>query len=251
MPHVTITPEVETVLRAARVEGNKLFLQGKLDRKLYEAVNKVLVNHGGKWSRSDAAHIFDRDPMVVLGLFAGDVVRDVKKDLQAFYTPAELARRVVQLASVAGKKVLEPSCGAGALIDACLEDGVAAVDAMEIDEKVADATRKKYSLPRVAILGGDFLNQRTMEPKFDRVVMNPPFAKSADIKHVAHAWAFLKPGGRLVSIMWPATHRPKFKELINRDDVESYEIIPVEEDAFKESGTSTATIILILDKKAS
>ena len=36
---------------------------------------------------------------------------------------------------------------------------------------------------------------------FDRVVMNPPFDRGADIRHVEHARTFLKPGGRLVAVV--------------------------------------------------
>lgn len=39
------------------------------------------------------------------------------------------------------------------------------------------------------------------ENEYDRILMNPPFEKGADIDHVKHAYSLLKPGGRLVSIM--------------------------------------------------
>jgi 16S rRNA G1207 methylase RsmC len=35
---------------------------------------------------------------------------------------------------------------------------------------------------------------------YDRILMNPPFANGADIKHILHAIELLKPGGRLVAI---------------------------------------------------
>jgi hypothetical protein len=47
---------------------------------------------------------------------------------------------------------------------------------------------------------GDFLASHSTET-YDRVVMNPPFARNAAPKHVLHAYDFLKPGGRLVSVM--------------------------------------------------
>ena len=46
----------------------------------------------------------------------------------------------------------------------------------------------------------DFLTMQP-SPLMDRVVMNPPFARQADIKHVLHALRFLRDGGRLVSVM--------------------------------------------------
>jgi hypothetical protein len=35
----------------------------------------------------------------------------------------------------------------------------------------------------------------------DRIVMNPPFEHGQDMEHVRHAFAQLKPGGRLVSVV--------------------------------------------------
>ena len=46
----------------------------------------------------------------------------------------------------------------------------------------------------------DFL-ETTPEPVYDRVIMNPPFTRGADAKHVLHALGFVKPGGLLVSVM--------------------------------------------------
>ena len=36
---------------------------------------------------------------------------------------------------------------------------------------------------------------------FDRIVMNPPFSRDQDARHVNHAFSFLKPGGKLVAIV--------------------------------------------------
>ena len=44
-----ISDEILAILSKCEVEGNILFLpQGQLDRKTYLAVNKCLVNIGGK-----------------------------------------------------------------------------------------------------------------------------------------------------------------------------------------------------------
>jgi 16S rRNA G1207 methylase RsmC len=40
----------------------------------------------------------------------------------------------------------------------------------------------------------------TPEPRFDVVVMNPPFSKGADCLHIQQAHQWLTSGGRLVSI---------------------------------------------------
>jgi protein-L-isoaspartate O-methyltransferase len=127
---------------------------------------------------------------------------------QLFPTPPELAARVVEAAQIrAHHTVLEPSAGTGRLIEA-LPDGPQIL-AVEINAALVEQLRARFLTLRdaeqMAVLKGDFL---TMYPDhkptglglFDRVVMNPPFERGADIKHIQHAARFLRPGGRLVAI---------------------------------------------------
>src|SRR4030042_4964611 len=99
------------------------------------------------------------------------------------------------------------------------------------------------------IIQADFLS---VEPKplYDRVVMNPPFEMQQDIDHVMHAWKFLKPGGRLVSIMSSGVlfrENKKTSEFRNHiDEFGNMERLP--EGSFKESGTMVNTCIVVLDK---
>ena len=243
MADAKITSEVRDVLERSTITGSTLVLPtGQLDRKLYEAVNKVLVNAGGKWKKG-TGHVFPSDPRPKLGLaLETGVSKDEKKALQAFYTPPALAARLVALADVSGKTVLEPSCGAGALIVEALVQGAKTVDGIEVDvgtiNRAALSTKEK-----VSVECEDFLQVKPWV-KFDRVVMNPPFTKNQDLKHVAHALKFLKPGGRLVSIMSPNQNRSGFQDLVA---TRSHKIHEVEAGAFKESGTNIATIILVID----
>jgi 16S rRNA G1207 methylase RsmC len=94
---------------------------------------------------------------------------------------------------------------------------------------------------------GDFLHCNGDLGKFDRVVMNPPFADQADIDHVTHALSFLKPGGKLVAIMSAgASFRQdrkasKFQELIEGLGGTMNEL---PEDSFKQSGTNVRTVLV-------
>lgn len=241
MANVTLTPIVADILGRSTITENSLALPtGQLDRKTYEAVNKVIVLAGGKWNRSAKAHIFDGDPRAKLGLtLETGVAIDEKKKFQAFYTPADVAARVVKMADVTNHIVLEPSAGNGALADVCLVAGAERVECIELNpEAAADLREKEYPT-----IEGDFL---TVAPKpYERIVMNPPFTKNQDLKHVAHALRFLAPGGVLVAIMCGNTSRPKFKALVEELD---HDIEEVPAGAFKESGTPIATIILRVRK---
>ncbi|MBV0881613.1 hypothetical protein KTQ42_20235 [Noviherbaspirillum sp. L7-7A] len=57
----------------------------------------------------------------------------------------------------------------------------------------------------------------------DRILMNPLFARQADIDHVLHAWSMLKEGGRLVAIMAASvTFRHNAKSVVFRHLITSH-----------------------------
>ncbi len=122
-------------------------------------------------------------------------------------------------------------------------------DPFEIDERRCDTLVKasaKASHRLDMVVQQDFL---TEEPSrsYDRVAMNPPFAKQADIAHVMHAAKFLKPGGRLVSVMSPAwqTHGTKVAQDF-RAFLSSLNAVVVDlpDGSFKDSGTGVNAVIV-------
>jgi phospholipid N-methyltransferase len=113
-----------------------------------------------------------------------------------FPTPPEVARRVVELADIQpGQRVLEPSAGTGSLIDALPDIPTVAV---EINGQLAEALQRRFTGAEVH--RGDCLTMNGELGTFDRIVMNPPFDHGSDLEHIRHAYAKLKPGGRLVAI---------------------------------------------------
>lgn len=256
MADVRIESDVRDVLSRANALGNTLRLPPEqLDRKLYERVNEVLTNAGGKWNKSARAHIFPTDAAPKLAAMLGvGVSIDEKKRDQAFFTPPELARRVVEIADVAGCTVLEPSAGLGALADACQEAGAESVTCLEVNPEFIRELEKRYAWDAQCV---DFLSVLPDENEsvikngvkyatsYDRIVMNPPFTKNQDIKHVKHALKWLQPGGVLVSLMMPNQNRKGFQEIVDEYDPE---IIEVERGAFKGSGTDIATLIVKIQR---
>lgn len=241
-----ISEDVLKVLDAATLEGAKVFLTGALDRKLYTETNKVLEAAGGKWDRSAKAHVFDGDAADALEpiILTGEYSR-TKQDFGQFDTPHVLAENVVDLADVqAGMSVLEPSAGVGRIAAAARQAG-SFVTCWEIDEKRAE----KLADVAHSLNVGDFLAAEPVSA-FDRVVMNPPFAKQDDIRHVLHALRFLKPGGRLVAIMSAGVMfrenklSSEFRDLVEQSSG-SIERLP--EGAFKASGTSVNTCIVTIN----
>ena len=194
---------------------------------------------GGKWNKSTKSHVFSSDPRGKLGLMVETGVAVNEKNLfQAFFTPEQLARDVVNKVGVDGKRVLEPSAGEGAFVKACIAAGAKSVDCIELNPEFA----KKLEGLKCSVSVGDFL-EKSVGEKYERIVMNPPFTKNQDILHVEHALKFLAPGGVLVAIMGGNTSRPKFQKLISDWDATVQEI---EAGTFKESGTNVSTVLVTI-----
>lgn len=242
-----------TLAILSRVEIQDNFIRlpaGQLERKQYLAVNEILESMGGKWSRKAKAHAFNGDPTDKLEsvLLTGEIIKP--QDYGYYPTPPELVKRLIELADIKpGMLVLEPSAGRGAIADLLLA-ACCIVECVELlPENIAILHTKNYRL----VLQRDFL-EIPPKPIYDRVVQNPPFAydghPQADIDHVLHAWRFLKPGGRLVSIMSTGVlfrenkKTVAFREMLNKDG--HYERNPA--GSFKISGTGVNTIIVVMDK---
>lgn len=254
MAHITLTPEVRAALERCTFEGLTVKMP-QMERKLYEQLNKVLVNAGGQWKRGPQAHIFNGDPREKLGLVleTGRSV-DEQKLFQAYYTPANLAVVVVDETCggrrLDGLRALEPSAGGGALADVLRSRG-ADVTCVELNPEAVAILRGKGH----TVIEGDFLalTLGDLGGAFDIIVMNPPFTKDQDIRHVLHAYGMLQPGGYLGAITAPGwtfgdtTARSEFRRWQAQLEAERTEI---PEGTFKESGTNIRTILLTLTKPA-
>ena len=240
-----IAADVLTVLGASRAQGNVLTLPCQLDRKQYLAVNKVIVAAGGKWDRREAGHVFAG--------FAADAVDRLmatgkvttSQELGYFPTPAPVVGQLLMLADLGTSlAVLEPSAGDGAIASA-VAPWCQAIDCVELDAGRADKIRAGGYARTVTT--GDFLAVPA-SPVYDRVVMNPPFARRQDVAHVTHALGFLKPGGRLVSVMaLGVVFRQDKATPAFRDRVTGsggwIEELPA--DAFKVAGTGVRTVTVV------
>ncbi len=233
--HVTLE-----ILSRCVVSGNNLFLPpGQLDRRQYETVNKVLELMGGKWNRKARAHIYSESPADLLDtvVLTGEIT-DRKKLFQFFETPVTLAARMVELSGIGSySRVLEPSAGSGRILKAIGKspDKVA----VELDHDKVLSLLAGFSGLR--IVEGDFLQQRIADiGVFDAVIMNPPFTRGQDVRHIEHARTFLKPGGTLVAI---CANGPRQREAL-MGECQHWEDLPA--GTFSESGTQVSTALLVI-----
>ena len=242
-----IESAVLDVLGNAVTEGNSLKLTGQLDRPLYVAVNKVLEAAGGKWNRKAQAHLFEGDAAEIMDamILTGNVTNK-KQELGFFPTPPAIVARMIEAAQIEPyHRVLEPSAGTGSILRSIIPS--AHKTAIEINPEF---------IPKLALCGSglhvieaDFLTWYSPE-RFERIVMNPPFAKNAAPAHVLKALTLLSPkGGRIVAIMPSSvTFRTDTLNRMVRAAIDcggNIEALP--ENSFAESGTGVNTVMVTID----
>jgi SAM-dependent methyltransferase len=146
-----------------------------------------------------------------------------KGDRGQYFTPRPLVELMADLAGIRpGDRVLDPTCGSGGFLVAALARG-ADVDGIEVDPDLAGLARLNLALhganPR-GVRTEDFFRAEA-EPVYDVVLANPPFslpvdhpdalARSSlaegrarvgsDVLFVEAALRWLRPGGRLVTVL--------------------------------------------------
>lgn len=236
-----------------RADGNLFYIEQTLPRKEYMLVNGVLESLGGKWSRKDKCHVFPSgfsvDDALADVLATGNVL-NVQKDLDHYETPEDTAIFMVHLAGVRqGHTCLEPSAGKGriasVLAKAC---GVGAVTVIDIHPPFV-SNLKEVGFENALIV--DFLKWDSTD-KYDRIVMNPPFSKQADIDHVLQAVGYLAPGGVLVSVMAAGVEFRENRKTVgfkqSLSNIGEFEFIPLPSKTFAESGTNVSTVLLKFTK---
>lgn len=250
----SINPAVAEILHHCTYADGVLKLPpGQIDRQLYQEVDKVLRALGGKWDRKAQGHVFQRDPRdgLEMTVSTGSYV-DKKKALGQFWTPPELAERMCAAAGIKpNTTVLEPSAGIGCIVVPALAAG-GIVQAVEIDPDVLQqlqTTAAHYPRDRVTCYEADFLRWSQVHPQrvFDAVVMNPPFARNADIAHIRTAYHHLDVGGRLVALSSPHPFfaSDRISEVF-RDWIKAIgaKVEQVPKGTFAESGTAISTMMI-------
>lgn len=219
----------------------------QLDRKIYTDVKTIIEKNGGSWKGGKVQGFqFDFNPTDLFNKLQGGEDVNNKKDFQFFATPDEVINLMLTKASLTSKDVvLEPSAGQGAIVDriAAIVKEVHLCELMPENRQILE--KKGYH-----IMWDDFTTLDT-DKKFDKILANPPFTKNQDIDHVLKMYEHLKSGGRIVTIMGPSwvegsqKKQVEFRNWLAKLGA-TYE--PIEEGAFKKSGTGIKTYMVVIDK---
>jgi len=159
---------------------------------------------------------------------------------QLYLTPQGIAETMVMYANIEqGMSVLEPSAGTGNIVNEIVKNCGTELTSVEINYDLCTALNTMLS---GKVVNKDFLDCNGDIGTFDRIVMNPPFEKGSDIKHINHAFDMLKPGGRLVTI---CANGPR-QQTAFKDIATHWEDLP--QGTFKNAGTNVNTALIVLDK---
>ncbi len=171
---------------------------------------------------------------------------EAQRRLGQFMTPHPIAYRMAELGEVAGKTVLDPTCGEGRLLNYALELGAAKAIGVELDASLAAfATRSGAK-----VLRADLLDLDPMALRADVLLMNPPFTSGGpDTERIVEkalrdCWTR---EGKAVVIL-PAG--PAGERLIGpyTDVIVYEETLP--DEAFVREGTNVRTRLYVLDAQA-
>jgi 16S rRNA G1207 methylase RsmC len=114
--------------------------------------------------------------------------------------------------------------------------------AIEINPRLCD--RLRIAEEGAQVINCDFLQFDAPATKYDRILMNPPFANADDIKHIRHALGMLKPGGKLVAICANGPRQnAQLRPLVEQHGGEWENLPP---DTFAESGTAVNAALFTL-----
>ena len=164
---------------------------------------------------------------------------------QLYPTPTEVVEQMLDLADIyPGQCVLEPSAGTGAIVQAVLDAVDTEVLAYELHADLCNGLRQKFPSHKLQVRQGDFLEVTEFQGHYQRILMNPPFERGADIKHIQHALSMLAPGGRLVAV---CANGPRQRDVLKPLAEQSGgEWIDLPAGTFKQAGTGVNTALLVI-----
>jgi hypothetical protein len=165
-----------------------------------------------------------------------------------FPTPRITVERMIDNACIEdGVTVCEPSAGIGSILESLRSQfgHKIKLSAIEQNPQLCDIIKKKgFSVDCC-----DFLKTSST---FDRFIMNPPFEKKQDIKHIEHAYRLLNPGGVLVSLCSAVHFQGKnmsdIRKLLLDSNNGYWEMLPEKSftgpDSFRYTGVNVAMVVL-------
>lgn len=214
----------------------------QLDRELYLEVKAIIESYGYKYVTGAKKRFEKKDANAVEDLknmINGISIVDAQKKYDFYPTPEKIVKKAQEWLNHDGvSRILEPSCGLGNLVSG-LENFV---DAIELNPDCINELNNK----NIKVIHDDFDTFETTM-KYNYIIMNPPFSKYRDAKHILKGYDMLNDGGILVAVASGG--------LMTRNDKISKQVTSLIEDSlkfsdkeFKNVGTNIDTILIKIVK---
>lgn len=240
---------LESMTKANKA-GTKLsfsFEHRNIDKRARETVGNVLASIGGvkKTEARGDTWEFDYPPQeAIKEILRFGAVPD-QKSHQYYPTPpniAEIAQEKLTQGMCDADKVLEPSAGTGSLL-AGLDVDQKNITCVEVSKLHCEVLKSKGYF----VIKGDFIDASKALPKFERIILNPPFADGRWQTHLKAALSCLSDSGRLVAIL-PASAK---HARLSLDEITNKEMDAEWSNTFSNQfeGTSASVVILTLERK--
>ena len=241
----------EKILKNCNWDGQLLTLpKVQFNKKSYLEAKKWIEETGGSWNTSKQGFTWEFDANRVVGILLQGQRCNLKQEFQFFATPSHIADLAVSKFSSLDDNmtILEPSAGRGALVEAIRRRCPSAfVDCYELMPENIPFLQK---VDGAKIVGQDF---NECKSKYDRIIANPPFSNNQDIDHLYMMYERLNIGGEVSCITsqhWKLAQDKKctnFREWLKTNGAD---VTDIEQGEFKESGTTVATSLIHLTKRA-
>lgn len=251
--------DIQAILKNATVNDNTIKLNcGDLPRDEYLKVADVIGRLGGGWVSRKKHFEFPYSAELCMRNYLKTGKLPEKNPLAFFPTPNKIIQDSLDLGSwvedircFSDLRILEPSGGIGAAVDAILAINESHyITICELDENRALILKEKYAAyPRIEVLNIPF-EGLTVDAKFDFVWMNPPFAVEGNssiwIDHLRKAYEHLNNKGKLICVT------PQFEDNSTKKYVEfkkwlnnnGFGVSRNDAKLFKDTAISTCTVYM-------
>lgn len=192
-----LTPRQIELIAKIKVEDNVAIYDSAERIPDWPALKKVMIALGGTW-KTRKGFVFGDDvdayEIVRIARETGEIIDP--REAEFFETPVSLADEMAAWLDLQeGDDVLEPSAGMGSLVRAVQRIvpnlRVTVCEPLSSHQKALKALGCEH-------WGADFMEAEGRP--YDKIIMNPPFSRRQDVRHITRAVGMLKPGGRLAAI---------------------------------------------------
>ena len=223
---------------------------------------------GGHWSEAHNSFVFIKEistKIIREAIKKANKLLPLTKEqierekLQAYFTPPDIARKMQEFADISDNDiVLDPSAGTGNLVND-LTIPKERIFLVEPNAEFCELLRKNGYMHVIQATFEEALSMTVLPNNIPKILMNPPFSKQTDLKHISLAYDLLAQGGTLVgilgrnSILQRGANNEKssiLESFIDKFNSSKYhQIIKLEPGSFEVSGTICDTCMVVLEKE--